>query len=186
MQCFGNNLLLHKGLEIDKAFALSADSVDFAMSEREKILEYANRHWQTRLENNLPLATGRAPYGWQWKDEEKTRYIINKEEAAVRISIFTMFVDEDMSLRGITNKLTEDGILPPAKSRGVKVKKTGWCLTTVRKLLTDPENIGALRICKSTKVLTANGTPTRIKNTNMKTIPGGIPAIVPAEVYELV
>ena len=36
-----------------------------AESEREKIVEYANRHWQTRLEHNLPVGTGRAPYGWQ-------------------------------------------------------------------------------------------------------------------------
>src|SRR6266536_5313802 len=35
-----------------------------AESEREKIVEYANRHWQTRLAQNLPMATGRAPYGW--------------------------------------------------------------------------------------------------------------------------
>src|SRR6266536_5091209 len=44
-----------------------------AESEREKIVEYANRHWQTRLAQNLPMATGRAPYGWDWKDTEKTR-----------------------------------------------------------------------------------------------------------------
>lgn len=34
-----------------------------AESEREKIVEYANRHWQTRLAHGLPLATGRTPYG---------------------------------------------------------------------------------------------------------------------------
>src|SRR5213082_307167 len=28
-----------------------------AESEREKILEYANRHWQSRLEHNLPVGT---------------------------------------------------------------------------------------------------------------------------------
>ena len=51
-----------------------------AESEREKILEYANRHWQTRLEHDLPVATGRAPYGWQWKDEEKTKYVVKKKK----------------------------------------------------------------------------------------------------------
>src|SRR5713226_4038344 len=70
-----------------------------AESEREKIVEYANRHWQTRSAANLPLATGRAPYGWEWADKDKTRYLVNKEEALTRFSIFTMFVDEDMSLR---------------------------------------------------------------------------------------
>src|SRR5579864_7521434 len=34
-QGFGNYLLLHKGLEIDKALALAAGSVDLAISHRE-------------------------------------------------------------------------------------------------------------------------------------------------------
>lgn len=156
-----------------------------AESEREKIVEYANRHWQTRLEQNLPLATGRAPYGWKWQDKEKTRYGINKEEATVRFSIFNMFIDQDMSIRAIAHKLTEDSVLPPAKSRGAKVKSTAWQPSTVHKMLCDVENIGILRICKSKKVVTAKGTETRELNSNMKIVPGGIPAIIPIELYEL-
>lgn len=34
-QGFGNDLLLHKGLEIDKALALAADSIDLAIGDRE-------------------------------------------------------------------------------------------------------------------------------------------------------
>lgn len=156
-----------------------------AESEREKIVEYANRHWQTRLEHNQPVATGRPPYGWQWEDEEKTVYEIDKENAAVRTSIFTMFVEEDMSLRGIAHKLTEDGILPPTNSRRTKVKSPAWRPSTIRKLLTDPENIGILRICKTTTVMTDKGQKARKPNPNMKTIPGGIPAIVAVDVYEM-
>src|SRR5215472_18203206 len=63
-----------------------------AESEREKIVEYANRHWQTRSAQNLPLATGRSPYGWEWADKEKTHYLVHHEEALVRLSIFSMFV----------------------------------------------------------------------------------------------
>ena len=36
-----------------------------AESEREKIVEYANRRWQTRVEVGLPVGTGRSPYGWR-------------------------------------------------------------------------------------------------------------------------
>ena len=32
---FGNDLLLHEGLEIDKAFALTTGSIDLAISDRE-------------------------------------------------------------------------------------------------------------------------------------------------------
>ncbi len=156
-----------------------------AESEREKIVEYANRHWQTRSAQNLPLATGRAPYGWEWADKEKTRYAVNKEEALVRLSIFTMFVDEDMSVRAIAHKLTQDNVEPPAKSRGWQVKGTGWQSSTVHTILTGPENIGILVICKTKAITTPAGKPARQPNANIKTIPGGIPGIVPNELYEL-
>src|SRR5712692_1025209 len=97
-----------------------------AESERHKIVEYANRRWQTRVEVGLPVGTGRSPYGWDWQDKEKTGYVVNQEQAAVRVSIFHMFVELDMSLRAIAHKLTEDGILPPAKSRGANVKSIAW------------------------------------------------------------
>jgi site-specific DNA recombinase len=155
-----------------------------AESEREKIVEYANRHWQTRLEHGLPVATGRAPFGWEWQDEDKTRYKINKEEATIRLSMFSMFVELDMSIRSIAHKLTEDRISPPAKARGWDVKGTAWHPSTVHMILSDPANIGILQILKKKKALTAKGTETRVDNGNMKTIPGGLPAIVPIELYE--
>ena len=156
-----------------------------AESEREKILEYANRHWKTRLEHNLPVGTGRAPFGWDWGNADKTYYVVNHEEAALRFSIFHMFIELDMSIRGIAHKLTEDGILPPAKSRGANVKGTAWHPSTVHMLLTDIANIGVLVICKNKSTLTTEGKVVRRPNDNMKTIPDGLPAIVPVELYEL-
>jgi len=156
-----------------------------AESEREKIVEYANRHWQSRLAQRLPMATGRAPYGWQWADDDKTSYSIDKEEAMVRVSIFTMFVEEDMSLRAIAHRLTEDGILPPALSRGWKVKSAVWRPSTVHKLLVATENIGTITICKTAKGMTDSGSETRKRNDQQTAIPGGIPAIIPDSLYEL-
>lgn len=155
-----------------------------AESEREKIVEYANRHWQSRLEHNLPIGTGRCPYGWQWGDKDKTFYTVNHEEATVRFSIFHMFVELDMSVRGIAHKLTEDGILPPAKSRGANVRSTAWHPSTVHMLLTDVANIGVLQICKYTKTLTAKGTPTRKRNENMRTIQNGLPPLIVPELFD--
>lgn len=156
-----------------------------AESEREKIVEYANRHWQTRLQHNLPLATGQPPYGWQWKDADKTSYIINKEEAAVRVSVFEMFVQMDMSLRRIAHKLTEDGVPLPSQARNLRTKAVAWSPTTIHKILKDQENIGILTICKTTVVMTDKGTKARKPNENSKTIVGGIPAIISLEIYEL-
>ncbi|MDQ6659925.1 MAG: recombinase family protein [Chloroflexota bacterium] len=156
-----------------------------AESEREKIVEYANRHWQTRHAQNLPMATGRAPYGWEWADKDKTRYIVNKEEALVRLSVFTMFVDQDMSVRAIAHKLTEDGVLPPAKARGWHVKSAAWQPSTVHAILVGLENIGTITICKTKVVMTPSGKIARKPNENIKTIPDGIPTVVPSELYEL-
>ena len=39
-----------------------------AESERYKIVEYANRRWQTRVEVGLPVGTGRSPY---WVELER-------------------------------------------------------------------------------------------------------------------
>src|ERR1051326_4191607 len=137
-----------------------------------------------RLAHNLPLATGRAPYGWEWANKEKTAYCINREEATLRLGIFQMFVELDMSLRSIAHKLTEDGILPPAKARGWRAKADAWQPSAVHKLLSDTENIGILRICKSSMAMTAKGTPTRKQNSNMKMVQGGIPALISIELYE--
>src|SRR5947209_5098744 len=137
-----------------------------AESEREKIVEYANRHWQTRLANNLPMGSGRAPYGWEWGDKDKTFYIVNPEEAAIRLSIFIMFVELDMSLRAIAHKLTEDGIPTPSQHRGVKVKHTAWYSSTLQHMISDEVNIGILKICKHTITLTDKGGKRKVPNEN--------------------
>jgi len=164
-----------------------------AESEREKIVEYANRCWQTRVEVGLPVGTGRSPYGWNWKDKEKTGYVVNQEQAAVRVSIFHMFVELDMSLRAITHKLTEDRILTPTyakKFQGtppqdleVSIEHCLWRYTTVRELLKDLENIGILVVCKEKQKIGQDGKRKTEVHPNRREIPGGIPAIVNPVLY---
>ncbi len=165
-----------------------------AESERHKIVEYANRRWQTRVEVGLPVGTGRSPYGWNWKDKEKTSYVINPEQAAVRVSIFHMFVELDMSLRAIMHKLTEDRILTPTYSKKfqdqplqdseVKVEHCLWRYTTIRELLKDLENIGILVVCKEKQRIGQDGKRKSEVHPNRREIPGGIPAIVDLTLYE--
>src|SRR5258708_29869516 len=159
-----------------------------AESEREKIVEYANRRWQTRVEVGLPVGTGRSPYGWNWKDKEKTGYVINPEQAAVRVSIFHMFVELDMSLRAITHKLTEDRIVTstyakqfqdaPPQDLEVSIEHCLWRYTTVREILKDLENIGILVVCKAKQTIGHDGRRKVEVHPNRREIPGGIPAIV--------
>lgn len=156
-----------------------------AESEREKIMEYANRRWQTRLELGLPVGTGYTAYGWDWGDKDKTFYVINDEEAAVRFSIFHMFVELDMSLRSIAHKLTEDGIPTPTQKRYPDSSRgTLWNHTTLYDFLKDPANIGTLVICKRRTVLDELGKVRREKRSDTKIIPNGLPPIVSVELYE--
>src|SRR6266699_4469308 len=168
-----------------------------AESERHKIVEYANRRWQTRVEMGLPVGTGRSPYGWNWKDKEKTSYVINPEQGAVRVSIFHMFVELDMSLRAITHKLTEDRILTPSYAKKyrdnppqededaeVKIEHCFWRFTTVRELLQDLENVGILVVCKQKQTIGQDGKRKSEVHPNRREIPGGIPALIDPTLYE--
>ncbi len=165
-----------------------------AESERHKIVEYANRRWQSRRELGLPVGTGRAKYGWHWKDKEKTCYTIDPEQAKVRLSIFYMYVELDMSLRQIMHKLTEDRIPtpfwyekhPPEKATEEHEQESQpeedirpiWKYTTIRDILKDPENIGILVICKAKQTMSPDGKRHKEANPNRKEVPGGIPAIL--------
>src|SRR5260221_2434560 len=165
-----------------------------AESEREKIVEYSNRRWQTRVEVGLPIGVGRSPYGWDWKDKDKTAYVINQEQAAIRVSIFHMFVELDMSLRAITRKITEDRVLtanyarkfqgtPPSDAE-VKIEHCLWRFTTVRELLQDLENIGILVVCKAKQTIGPDGKRKIEAHPNRREIPGGIPAIIEPAIFE--
>ncbi|GHO90736.1 hypothetical protein KSF_007840 [Reticulibacter mediterranei] len=163
-----------------------------AESEREKILEYANRHWQKRHELNLPMATSTPSYGWKWGDKDKTFFVLNREEAAVRRSIFEMFVEMDMSLRKIGHKLTMDGIPAPRQARQKQKTEEGkseesilgkeaeeknapksipWECDTIHAYLHDVANIGTLVICKKKRVLKPDGGTTYIPHPAQKIIP---------------
>jgi site-specific DNA recombinase len=165
-----------------------------AESERHKIVEYANRRWQTRVEAGLPVGVGRPTYGWDWKDKEKIAHVINEEQAAVRVSIFHMFVELDMSLRAIMHKLTEDRVMTPTyawKFRDeplpdgeIKLEYCLWRYTTVRELLMDPENIGILVVCKQKQTIGPDGKRKHEVHPNRREIPDGIPAVISLSIYE--
>src|SRR5205085_4504352 len=52
-------------------------------------------------------------------------------------------------------------------------------------MISDEVNIGILKICKHTITLTDTGGKRKVPNENMKVIEGGIPAIIPADLFEL-
>jgi len=140
---------------------------------------------EDRFHHYIPIGTGFPPYGWKWKDKDKTEYTIDKEEAAVRFSIFEMFVEMDMSIRSIVHKLTADGIPTATQSRNPKSKKgLCWTTATVFRYLKDKINIGILEICKLKNVRGEDGKIKHVANPDKKEIRGGIPAIIPQDLYE--
>lgn len=156
-----------------------------AESEREKIVEYSNRRWQTRREQGLPVGTGYASFGWNWQDESKTAYEINQEEAAVCFSIFHMFVELDMSLRGIVRKLEADGIPTPTQTRFPGAKRAQhWMHTTVYDFLRNPVSIGTLVICKRQTVVDEQGRTKRVPHPQRIEVEDGLPAIVSHLMFE--
>jgi site-specific DNA recombinase len=156
-----------------------------AESEREKIMEYANRRWQSRRELGLPVGTGYSPYGWDWADAAKTTYKINVEEAAVRFSIFHMFVELDMSLRSIAHKLTEDGIPTPSRTRYPgRIRGQLWSHTTLYDFLKTPTNIGTLTICKRQKTMDERGRLHWQPHPENMVIENVLPPIIPLHLYE--
>lgn len=142
----------------------------------------------------LPVGTGRSPYGWNWKDKEKTAYVVNQEQAAVRVSIFHMYVELDMSLRAIMHKLTEDRILtptyankfqvPPPEDEEIPLEHCLWRFTTIRELLQDLENIGILVVCKQKQTIGPDGRRKVEVHPNRREVPGGIPAIIDPAIFE--
>ncbi len=105
-----------------------------------------------------------------------------------------MFVELDMSLRAITHKLTEDRILTPTYAKQfqeqppedaeVKLEHCLWRYSTIRKLLTDVENIGTLVVCKHKQTLGQDGRHRSEPHPSRKELPGGIPAIINPVIYE--
>jgi Recombinase zinc beta ribbon domain/Recombinase len=112
----------------------------------------------------------------------------------VRVSIFHMFVELDMSLRAIMHKLTEDRVMTPTyawKFRDeplpdgeIKLEYCLWRYTTVRELLMDPENIGILVVCKQKQTIGPDGRRKHEVHPNRREIPDGIPAVIGLSMYE--
>jgi len=125
--------------------------------------------------------------------KEKTYYEINLEQAAIRVSIFHMFVELDMSLRAIMHKLAEDRILTPTYTKKfqdqppsdeeIKIEYCLWRYTTVRELLMDLENIGVLVVCKIKQKIGPDGRRKSEVHPSRKEVPGGIPAIINPAIY---
>ena len=88
-----------------------------------------------RVRSGKPLASKFPPYGYRWRDEEKTGLIIDPETAPVVERIFEE-AEIGLTLRQIAKSLTEDEISTPSG------KSKAWQGGTVHKILHNPAYMG--------------------------------------------
>ena len=94
-------------------------------------------------------------YGYAKDPENKNALIIDEEAAQVVRDIYSWYVNEGMTKRGIVKRLNEQGILSPASYKRAKgfryqnphVKDNSglWSQRTVTDMLADPIYIGVMR-----------------------------------------
>ncbi len=79
-----------------------------AEMERLKIRERTQRGTRARVEAGKPLVGCRPPYGYRWRDAEKSGFLLDPERAAVVRRIFDSVL-QGQSLRGTCRALMAAG-----------------------------------------------------------------------------
>jgi site-specific DNA recombinase len=106
--------------------------------ERTLIKERMRRGKLAKLKAGLLLPWTRTPYGYRTdpdRPRDPARVRLEEEKAAVVAEIFAMYLEEGMSLCGLSNKLRAQGIRSP---RGREV----WTVSSLRWILTNPVYTG--------------------------------------------
>ncbi len=161
--------------------------------ERAKILERCRRGKKHRARTGLVNPRSGAPYGYEYMrktDLEPAQYQVLLHEARVVRSIFSWFVDEQLSIGAIVRRLAEQGI-------ETRTGKARWDRTTVWGLLKNPAYSGRAAFGKTEAVprgrvlrqLRGRGAPRRAKSSQRDRpeedwIYVPVPALVSREVFE--
>jgi site-specific DNA recombinase len=98
-----------------------------AALEREKIAERTQRGRRARVASGKPLVGRKAPYGYRWADDEKTRLDLDPDTAPVVRRLFDWAL-AGVSLRETVKRLADLGIPSPTG-------KPRWSFSPVRDIL---------------------------------------------------
>ncbi len=102
-----------------------------AEMERLKIIERTRRGSRARVDSGKPMGGGRAPYGLQWADAEKSKLIVDDEVLPILLRIFESVL-AGQSLRSLAADLTRSGIPTPTG------KNPRWEVSSVQSILSNP------------------------------------------------
>jgi len=115
----------------------------FAEFERENLVSRLKLGFERKVKEGYTLANYSISYGYTKEAGQKVQTILPEEAKIVR-DIFSMYVNENMSMSGIAKTLNERKI--PTKRNS----KT-WDTNTIKVLLTNPTYIGKVRYAMTDK-----------------------------------
>lgn len=132
-----------------------------------------------RSDQGLLFGGGVPSYGWCWENEgdlKNARWVVSAATGPVAERIYNMYVKENLSYIGITERLKAEGIPGP---RG-----GSWVVSMVARILKDPKYKGEAynrtvqwKYIDGKKVLAVHPNPTLVAE-------GVVPAIVSAKLWE--
>ena len=109
----------------------------FAEFERENLVTRLKMGFERKVKEGYTLARNGASYGYNLKKGQRIQEIL-PEEAIILKDIFTMYVDENMSMCEITKILNKRKIK-------TKTNAKGWDTKTIKQILINPTYIGKVR-----------------------------------------
>lgn len=119
----------------------------FAEYERLKIKERTQRGRRQKAESGKMAGNCSPPYGYRYSDERRDSLSWNDDEADVMRQIGRWFLDDDMGLSHIRQRLTAMRVPTPGDTRHTpraRQREVGhWNLSTIYKLLRNPVYVGA-------------------------------------------
>lgn len=135
----------------DGKFILSAKAFA-AEVEREKLRERSIRGIRARVESGKPIVGRKAPFGYVWADEAKSRLVEDPETAGIVREMYERLASGE-SLHRIADALMERGIPTPSGRSMI------WRRSTIRQIVTNPCYKGEVRAYRTeyVKVRTKDG-----------------------------
>jgi site-specific DNA recombinase len=116
----------------------------FAKWENAKRVERSNRGKRGKAEAGKFVA-GRPPYGYKFDKDAPSGLVVNEKEATVVRWIFNAYVNENLSIRGITESLNEQGITP-------RMGGDEWQKSSVSNILRNSVYVGYYYYNKSKRI----------------------------------
>lgn len=141
--------------------------------EREKIAERMIRGKQARIQAGKFNPGCKAPYGYQFRDAEKTGLAVREDEAAIVRRVFAASLAGE-SIRQIAKELNVDGV-PTPRPPGL------WTQATVQRILRHPYYVG-----DAYGWLTTHGTSVFQWDRAIPYPAGTVPAIVDRSTWDTV